>query len=170
VFVCFGFSHAIRAVTPAPDGGYSNFNTAEGDNARSSASQPAAATQPTVTAVKNAELNLGYTKVIAPIDGSALSSNTSGSSNTANGGDALLNNTTGSNNTAEGFQALKNSTGSNNIALGSNAGINLTSGSNNIDIGASGVVGESNTIRIGKGGVQKTAYMQGIRGQLLHQV
>ncbi len=107
--VCFGLSGAIRAVTPAPDGGYPNFNTAEGDN-------------------------------------------------------ALFSLTTGSNNTAEGFQALESSTGSNNIALGSNAGINLTTGSNNIDIGARGVAGESNTIRIGTLGVQKTTYMRGISG------
>jgi hypothetical protein len=48
--------------------------------------------------------------------------------------------------------------------LGSNAGINLTTGSNNIDIGARGVAGESNTIRIGAVGLQKSAYMQGISG------
>ena len=87
-----------------------------------------------------------------------------GNNNTATGFDALLSNT-GNNNTAEGFQALENSTtGSNNIALGSNAGINLTTGNNNIDIGASGVAGESNTIRIGTVGVQKSAYMRGISG------
>src|SRR5438094_9136686 len=32
---CFAFSPAARAVLPAPDGGYPNFNTAEGDNALS---------------------------------------------------------------------------------------------------------------------------------------
>jgi uncharacterized coiled-coil protein SlyX len=48
--------------------------------------------------------------------------------------------------------------------LGSNAGVHLTTGSNNIDIGALGAPGESNTIRIGKVGVQKLAYMQGISG------
>jgi predicted ribosome quality control (RQC) complex YloA/Tae2 family protein len=70
----------------------------------------------------------------------------------------------GNNNTAEGFQALENSTGSNNIALGSKAGTHLTTGSNNIDIGALGVTGEADTIRIGRVGLQKTAYMQGISG------
>jgi hypothetical protein len=57
-----------------------------------------------------------------------------------------------------------NNTGSNNIALGSNAGANLTTGSDNIDIGAPGVVGESNTIRIGRVGVQTSAYIRGISG------
>src|SRR5213082_2537985 len=33
VFVCFGLSPAVRAVVPAPDGGYPGFNTAEGTNA-----------------------------------------------------------------------------------------------------------------------------------------
>ena len=32
-FACFGFLPAARAVSPPPDGGYSNFNTAEGDGA-----------------------------------------------------------------------------------------------------------------------------------------
>jgi hypothetical protein len=94
----------------------------------------------------------------------ALFSNTTGSNNTASGDNALGSNTTGRNNTAEGFEALLSSTGSNNIALGSNAGINLTTGNNNIDIGAGGSTGESNTIRIGTVGVQKSAYIRGISG------
>ena len=66
---------------------------------------------------------------------------------------------------AEGFEALGNNiSGSSNIALGSNAGINLTTGSNNIDIGAPGAAGEANTIRIGKSGTQKKAFVAGIRG------
>jgi uncharacterized coiled-coil protein SlyX len=66
---------------------------------------------------------------------------------------------------AEGFEALANNkSGSSNIALGSNAGINLTTGSNNIDIGARGAAGEANTIRIGKSGTQKKAFVAGIRG------
>ena len=57
-----------------------------------------------------------------------------------------------------------NTTGSSNIALGVSAGSNLTTGSNNIDIGGLGVAGESNTIRLGKAGVQTAAYIIGIRG------
>ena len=110
----------------------------------------------------------------------ALSSNATGSFNTANGVNALFSNagdkntatgfgallnTTGSSNTAEGFRALANSTGSNNTALGSNAGINLKSGNDNIYVGAPGLSPvESDTIRIGQGGVQKAAYIQGISG------
>jgi hypothetical protein len=95
----------------------------------------------------------------------ALSSNSNGSNNTANGFQALSSNSfDGSNNTAEGFRALANSTGSNNIAVGSNAGINLQTGNNNIYIGAPGLSVESDTIRIGQGGVQKAAYIRGISG------
>jgi hypothetical protein len=95
---------------------------------------------------------------------SALFNNIDGFNNTANGVRALSLNITGANNTAVGVNALLHSTGSNNIALGSSAGINLTTGNNNIDIGALGLAGESDTIRIGRVGVQKTAYMQGISG------
>jgi uncharacterized coiled-coil protein SlyX len=95
----------------------------------------------------------------------ALSSNTTGSGNTANGFASLSNNTTGEQNTANGVVALFNNTsGNTNIALGFQAGFKLTTGSNNIDIGAEGQPAEANTIRIGKVGVQKIAYMQGISG------
>jgi hypothetical protein len=94
----------------------------------------------------------------------ALFPNTTGNFNTANGFFALTSNTTGNHNTAVGFQALMNNTGSNNIALGSNAGADLTTGSNNIDIGAPGVAGDSNVIRIGRVGVQTSAYIRGISG------
>ena len=63
-----------------------------------------------------------------------------------------------------GVNALVNNTGSNNIALGANAGSSITTGINNIHIGAFGQTGDTNTIRIGKGGLQTRAFMQGIRG------
>jgi len=266
-FVCFALSPASRAVTPPPDGGYPNNNTAEGTNALlnlttgtdntatgfnalsnnttggfntatgSGALQSNTGFDNTATGVTALQFNTtGYDNTATGV--AALKSNTTGAfntatgftalyinrtgrSNTATGEEALFgnitgsnntatgenalsscfgddcgpggdnntatgvsalaenafgnNNTatgvgaltytiTGSNNTAEGFQALKNSTGSNNIALGSSAGINLTTGNNNIDIGALGLAGDSDTIRIGRVGVQKAAYMQGISG------
>src|SRR5262249_40143270 len=57
-----------------------------------------------------------------------------------------------------------NTTGSFNMALGDNAGFDLTTGSNNIDIGNAGVAGESKTIRIGKQGTQRSAFIAGISG------
>jgi hypothetical protein len=94
-----------------------------------------------------------------------LSSNTIGSYNTATGNGALAYNTTGNFNTASGLNALLyNTTGSNNIALGATAGLNLTTGSYNIDIGNRGFHGETNTIRIGKQGIQIATFIAGISG------
>ena len=94
----------------------------------------------------------------------ALHRNTIGNHNTASGQGALYKNTTGGNNTAHGQNALRNTTGSSNIGLGSYAGFNLTTGSNNIDIFDRGLVGESNTIRIGTQGTQRTTFIAGISG------
>ncbi len=155
-------SRATQAAstTPRPVSKRSFFNTADGDFALQSNT-----TGNNNTANGTNALFSNATGNNNTADGfDALSQNTTGHNNTANGYFALSSNTTGSDNTAEGFQALENSTGSNNIALGSNAGVHLTTGSNNIDIGALGAPGESNTIRIGKVGVQKLAYMQGISG------
>jgi hypothetical protein len=204
-------SPTARAVTPPPDGGYPNANTAEGTDAllgltsggyNTAVGFEALFSNTTGagnTAIGNASLianSVGnYNTAIGHL---SLLSNTTGSSNTAsgfealannNGGDntadgsvALFGNTTGLNNTANGFSALYNNssggsntgigynallgntTGSNNIALGASAGSNLTTGNNNIDIGGLGVAGESNTIRLGKTGLQKTTYITGIRG------
>jgi hypothetical protein len=70
-FACFGLSPAVRAVTPAPDGGYPNENTAEGTDALFS-----------LTTGTGNTAN-GY---------SALYSNTAGSYNTAHGYLALFSN------------------------------------------------------------------------------
>lgn len=94
--------------------------------------------------------------------GGALANNTTGILNTAAGAGALTGNTTGSRNTAAGIDALFNSTGSNNVGIGQAGGSNLTSGNFNIDIGNSGVVGESNTIRIGAAGQQTATFVAGI--------
>jgi uncharacterized coiled-coil protein SlyX len=95
----------------------------------------------------------------------ALNSNTTGDSNTATGFDALFSNTTGGNNTATGIEALfLNTNGNSNIALGFQAGQDLTTGSNNIDIGNAGIAGESDTIRIGTEGTQKSTFIAGIGG------
>jgi hypothetical protein len=88
--------------------------------------------------------------------------NNNATNNTATGFQALFHNSTGAGNTAVGFHALVNNNGSSNIALGLSAGGNLTTGSNNIDIGNSGVVGESNTIRIGS--AQVRTFIKGISG------
>src|SRR5947208_11531896 len=91
-----------------------------------------------------------------------------GNLNVAIGGGALYGNTTGTGNVAVGIQALYPNNGNGNIAVGSGAGGNLTAGDNNIDIGNLGVVGESNTIRIGGDsgyGPQTASYIAGISGR-----
>src|SRR5438128_1371453 len=91
-----------------------------------------------------------------------------GNLNVAIGGGALYSNTTGTGNVAVGIQALYPNNGNGNIAVGSGAGGNLTAGDNNIDIGNLGLVGESNTIRIGGDsgyGPQTASYIAGISGR-----
>ena len=128
-FACFWVLPTVQAVSPAPDGGYPNGNTAEG----------AFALQNLTTGVHNTADGFG-----------ALFSTTSGSHNTADGDIALASNTQGDFNTATGAHVLvRNTTGNLNIALGFFAGQNLTTGDNNIDISNGGVAAESNTIRIG---------------------
>ena len=113
---CFALSPPIAlAVTPPPDGGYANLNTAEGDFALFSLT----------TGTENTALGF-----------QALYSDTDGSLNTATGRFALLTNTEGSENTAVGASALKlNTTGSQNVALGRSALFNNTTGSFNNALG-----------------------------------
>jgi hypothetical protein len=80
---------------------------------------------------------------------------------------ALSSNTTGFSNTAIGARAfMMNTTANYNVALGDSAGESLSTGDNNIDIGhnVSGVAGESNTIRIGNKDIIAT-YIRGISRQ-----
>jgi hypothetical protein len=175
---CLALSPAVRAVSPPPDGGYPNQNTAEGDLALF-----ALTTGGFNTAIGNSALNHNTTgKYNTATGASALMSNTVGDANTASGLDVLVNNTsgtantafgssalglniTGFGNTANGFNALNhNTTGNGNIALGSLAGASLTTGSNNIDIGNGGLAGESNTIRLGTIGTQTAIFIAGISG------
>src|SRR5215212_5438020 len=97
-FACFALSPRAQAVSPPPDGGYSGFNTAEGDNALLSLT----------TGVAN-----------TAVGWFSLQSNVENSFNTAVGAGTLLLNT-GDENTAVGAAALLlNTTGFNNTAVGS---------------------------------------------------
>lgn len=143
ILICFALSPVAHAVVPPPDGGYPNFNTAEGTSALFRLT----------TGAGNTATGFG-----------ALFSNTVGGGNTANGILALNHNTFGAGNTANGTAALlNNTTGDENIALGNIAGYFLTAGSNNIDIGNAGAAAESNTIRIGTPGIHSATFVAGIR-------
>ena len=125
------------AVTPAPDGGYPGFNTAEGDGALQSLTSGTSNTA------------IGFDALFSNTTGSnntaagigALGSNTAGSDNTANGFGALLLNTTGPNNTAVGFEVLfANTTGFENAGTGSRALFANTTGFHNTAGGFSALV------------------------------
>ena len=133
-------------MSPAPDGGYPNENTAEGENALFSLA---------ANGVRNTAI--GFNALFSNTGGgantavgaSALANNTA-NDNTACGSFALANNTTGSGNTAFGIDALMlNVNGNSNHASGHDALFHNTSGSNNAASGAnalfSNTAGGSNT-------------------------
>jgi hypothetical protein len=172
-------SATTQAVNPAPDGGYPNRNTAEGDFAlqnlttgRDNTALGNSALLSNTTGFQNTATGsgalfrnmTGFQNVAAGFD--ALFSNTTGFHNTAVGIGALSSNTTGNHNTANGDLALvANTTGNFNTVEGAHALVGITTGnfnialgfasgerltgSNNIDISNGGVAAESNTIRIG---------------------
>ena len=162
--VCFALVQNTHAVSPPPDGGYPNGNTAEGDSAlaglttgfynsafglysllsNGSASfntGVGAGTLLLTTAGQNTATGAGALLINTTGTGNvangafALFSNTTGSYNTANGLNALPGNTAGSQNTGIGAGALFfNQTGSNNTAVGGGA-LNDTTGNDNTALG-----------------------------------
>jgi len=169
--VCIGLSPQMQALSPPPDGGYPNGNTAEGDSALSGLtdgfynsafgflsllSNGAASFN---TGVGAGTLLANTANENTATGAGALLSNTIGEINTAHGAFALFSNTIGSGNTAVGATALLNNTGgggkaggSANTAVGVNAlGANTTGAlntavglnalANNIDGGANTALG-----------------------------
>jgi hypothetical protein len=166
------FAPPTQAVVPPPDGVYSNFTTAEGQNALQSLTSGAANTalgayslfsastasfntavgagaldlntgdSNTAVGVATLLLNTGMENTAVGVD--ALGLNTTGDFNAAVGAFALYNNTTSSGNTAYGAFALySNTTGSNNTAVGFKALENVTGGASNVAIGDSTLVGST---------------------------
>jgi hypothetical protein len=144
---CFVLSPIAQALVPPPDGGYPNFNTAEGQNPL---------------------LNLTIGAANTAVGWHSLFSNTDGSFNSGFGAGTLLLNTSGAGNTAVGAAALLFSTGTFNTAIGANAGTDPGIGSNNVYIGDEGFPGDENVLSIGgiaAGGIDYTAtYVGGIYG------
>ena len=159
---CFALPQRTQAVVPAPDGGYANFNTAEGQNALFSLTtgqwntalgaftlrsdtlgsfNTAVGTAALFFNVGNQNTGNGFENTA--VGAAALLLNT-GSSNTGVGADALLNNTIGTGNTANGVSALQSNTeGPDNTATGRQALINNTTGGSNT---ATGVFALNNNI------------------------
>lgn len=147
-------------------GGAGKFNTFLGDtsgNFSLTGTNNTAYGPATLTSVTSGFANVG----IGPL---ALTSCTTGNDNIAIGLDALQHLTSGTSNVAVGNQPLQSLlTGGNNVVFGISAGSAYTSSeSSNILISNSGVISESNIIRIGTqgsgSGQQNTAYMAGITG------
>jgi hypothetical protein len=146
----FALSPTTRAqLSPPPDGGYPNDNTAEGTDALFSLTTGSDntaigfealfsdTTGDSNTATGSQALVTNTTGVRNTADGFAtLSSNTTGERNTATGRAALAFNTTGTNNTADGHDALfSNDTGIRNAASGSFALFFNTAGNHNTAMG-----------------------------------
>jgi hypothetical protein len=146
----FALPQRTLAVSPAPDGGYPGFNTAEGQNALFSMTTGqgntavgwfslwgnAAGSFNTATGAGTLLFNTADENTA--FGAAALLNNTSGGGNTATGAAALLSNTIGQNNTANGASALQSNTeGSDNTAIGRQALFSNTTGGSNTAIGDS---------------------------------
>ena len=160
---CFAFLSQIQAVSPAPDGCYPDFTTAEGCGALNSLTTGSGNTGVgwrSLFSNSTASFNTG-------VGAGALILN-NGDSNTAVGAAALLLNVSGTGNTAVGTDALVNSTGDYNTAIGANAGTDAGIGSNNIYIGDTGFPNDTNVISIGgiaaSGTDYENTYIGGIYG------
>jgi hypothetical protein len=174
---CFGLSPAARAVDPPPDGGYPNFNTAEGEDALFSlttgVNNTAVGFEALFNNVKgNNNTAVGWSALLhntkglanTAIGSQAMQTNTTGDANVAFGVFTLFNNSTGFRNVAIGTESLKKVNGFDNVGLGYEAGMNISTGSFNICIGNPGADNDNNTIRIGTTGVQTATFMAGISG------
>ncbi len=143
---CVGLLPKTQAVSPPPDGGYANENTAEGDFALFFLTIGS-----NNTAIGNGALFRDTTGSYNTGAGaSALESNITGSYNTATGYRSLFSSNTGTYNTATGYESLySNTTGIDNTANGVFALFDNTTGSYNTAIGDGAMefnsTGSSNT-------------------------
>ena len=162
VLLFLGFLPQMQAVSPAPDGCYPGFTTAEGCNALKFLTTGAGNTgvgwySLYVNTTGNYNTGVGAGTLIlntadsnTAVGTAALLLNTTGSNNTAVGTDALVYNDTGSSDTATGaFALFSNTVGSSNAAFGASALYHNTEGTYNTAVGssalASHIIGDRNT-------------------------
>jgi hypothetical protein len=144
----FGFSSRVGAVSPAPDGCYPAFTTAEGCNALKNLTAGSANTGLgwfSLVDVTTGNFNTGVgagTLVLNTADSNtavgaaALFLNTTGTENVAVGTGALVHNDTAEQNTATGaFALFSHISGNGNTAIGTNALLNDATGESNTAIG-----------------------------------
>ena len=145
------------AVDPPPDGGYPNFNTAEGQDALFSLTTGISNTAAGYNTLYNNTEGTNNTAIgtvalfqnttggaNTALGDHALNANTEGFFNTATGIGALEDNTAGNNNTATGAQALLlNVSGSDNTATGLSALLSNSSGSRNTAVGEISMIGNT---------------------------
>ncbi len=160
--VCFALVQNAQAVSPAPDGGYSGGNTAEGQDAllhltagvHNTAvgflSLKSDTTGSYNTAIGSGTLRANRSDANTATGTFALLNNTGGRQNTANGALALLSNTSGNVNTAVGYSALvSNTVGFQNTAVGDSTLGSNTTGDNNTASGSAALsnntTGDGNT-------------------------
>jgi uncharacterized coiled-coil protein SlyX len=133
VLVYCAFPLETRSVSPAPDGGYPNGNTAEGNGALFSLTNGAWNTALGLQALYYNSSGIYNTAVGVR----ALFNNTTVGGNTATGVYALFSNNSGGYNTATGYQALANNTsGFRSAAVGAYALYSHVSGDYNNAVGA----------------------------------
>ncbi|MFL6599304.1 MAG: tail fiber domain-containing protein [Chthoniobacterales bacterium] len=162
LIVCLASVQNAQAVSPAPDGGYSGGNTAEGQDAllhlttgvHNTAvgflSLKSDTTGSYNTAIGSGTLRANRSDANTATGTFALLNNTGGRQNTANGALALLSNTSGNVNTAVGYSALvSNTVGFQNTAIGDSTLGSNTTGNNNTASGSAALsnntTGDGNT-------------------------
>ena len=160
LLACFGFSPQVQSVTPAPDGCYPNFTTAEGCNALQFLTTGAGNTGigwyslfsdtdgSYNTAIGVGALDLNNADSNTAVGAAALLLNTTGRLNVAVGTDALVFNDSGEfNNAVGGFALYSNTVGVANNAMGDDALYANTSGFQNIAIGAGALLNNTTGFR-----------------------
>ena len=160
---CLGLLPNAQAVVPAPDGGYSGGNTAEGQ-----ASLLSLTTGTYNTAVGlYSLLSLTAGRFNTGVGAGTLLTNTA-DENTATGAGALLSNTTGDFNTANGtFALFSNTTGGANTAMGASALLFNTEGDDNTAVGAGALLNNTAT---GNTAIGSDALSNNITGGTLENI